>query len=452
MVMGGGSIYNGFVSRIQVDPTTPQVSAGPDLKVAGFSPVTLAGTVSDDGLPNPPQTVTISWALEAGAGSVLFGDAHAAATTATFSTPGVYTLRLLADDSNKCNFDKCQITVLPAGSPLASAGPDQAITMPGSVPLAGGASDDSSPAPLSFTWSKVSGPGAVNFGNASAAATTASFTIPGVYVLRLTASDSALSDYDECQITVAPPPGNVAPAVSAGADRCVRVGTPGVSLAGSVSDDGLPSAGALRCTWVFISGPGTVSFASDSDPGTTASFSTDGTYLLRLVADDHAFLNYDDVQLTATSASLSVSINAPATIAVPSASLSGTVSDDGALPPGSITYTWSKVSGPGEIFFDHASAPSTLANFNCAGVYQIMLIASDGATSDTAYKTITVDGDLRADFNGDGRVDGLDFLVWQAHYHPDVPGATKATGDSNGDGKVDGLDFLMWQVGYGVWQ
>lgn len=55
--------------------------------------------------------------------------------------------------------------------------------------------------------------------------------------------------------------------------------------------------------------------------------------------------------------------------------------------------------------------------------------------------------DLRADFTGDGKVDGLDFLAWQSHF-PTTSGATHAGGDANGDGRVDGLDFLIWQSGY----
>jgi hypothetical protein len=42
--------------------------------------------------------------------------------------------------------------------------------------------------------------------------------------------------------------------------------------------------------------------------------------------------------------------------------------------------------------------------------------------------------DLRADFNHDGKVDGLDYLLWQ-----------RGAGDANGDSKTDGLDFLIWQ-------
>jgi hypothetical protein len=87
-----------------------------------------------------------------------------------------------------------------------SAGPDLAVTLPATAALDGTVSDDGLPSPpgtLTTTWSKVSGPGTVTFGNAAAVDTTASFSAPGTYVLRLTASDGELSTNDDATVTVA---------------------------------------------------------------------------------------------------------------------------------------------------------------------------------------------------------------------------------------------------------
>src|SRR4029077_3538368 len=89
--------------------------------------------------------------------------------------------------------------------PVVNAGPDQSITLPSIVILGGSATDDGLPNPpgaLTYTWSKVSGPGTVTFANVSAAATTASFSVPGTYTLRLKASDSASSNNDTLIVTV----------------------------------------------------------------------------------------------------------------------------------------------------------------------------------------------------------------------------------------------------------
>jgi len=87
--------------------------------------------------------------------------------------------------------------------PCANAGPDQTVATT-SANLSGSAVDDGDPSSgsLTKTWSKVSGPGTVTFGNASSLTTSASFSLPGVYVLRLTANDSQLQGSDDVTITV----------------------------------------------------------------------------------------------------------------------------------------------------------------------------------------------------------------------------------------------------------
>jgi hypothetical protein len=126
-------------------------------------------------------------------------------------------------------------------------------------------------------------------------------------------------------------------------------------------------------------------------------------------------------------------------------SLSGTVSDDG-LPAGStVTVAWSEVSGPGNVTFANPTATSTMATFSSAGTYVLQLAASDTDKTGTGNVTVTVLAP--ADFNGDGKVDGVDFLIWQSHY-PTASGGKPESGDANGDGKVDGVDFLIWQSHY----
>ena len=91
--------------------------------------------------------------------------------------------------------------------PVVNAGANQTITLPASASLDGTVGDDGLPNPpgsIAPSWTKVSGPGTVSFGNPSAIDTTASFTAAGTYVLRLTASDGALSSGDDVTVTVNP--------------------------------------------------------------------------------------------------------------------------------------------------------------------------------------------------------------------------------------------------------
>lgn len=55
---------------------------------------------------------------------------------------------------------------------------------------------------------------------------------------------------------------------------------------------------------------------------------------------------------------------------------------------------------------------------------------------------------LPADFTGDGRVDGMDFLTWQRHFGA-TSGAGQAQGSTNGDGDVDKYDLEEWKIDFG---
>jgi hypothetical protein len=87
--------------------------------------------------------------------------------------------------------------------PTASAGPDLSIDLAASASLDGTVTDDGNPSgTLTTTWTKVSGPGTVTFANANAVDTTATFSLAGSYVVRLTANDGQLSASDDAAITV----------------------------------------------------------------------------------------------------------------------------------------------------------------------------------------------------------------------------------------------------------
>ncbi|MBI2105055.1 MAG: fibronectin type III domain-containing protein [Candidatus Omnitrophica bacterium] len=91
-------------------------------------------------------------------------------------------------------------------APVARAGSDQALTLPAAATLEGTVSDDGLPTGQSLTvaWSQVSGPGTAALEDPAAPATTATFSVEGSYVLRLTAHDGALSASDDLTVTVQP--------------------------------------------------------------------------------------------------------------------------------------------------------------------------------------------------------------------------------------------------------
>ena len=287
----------------------PVVNAGSNQTITLPAAANLNGTVSDDGLPSPPAAVTVAWSVDSGPGTVIFANPAATVTTATFSAAGPYVLRLTANDGAVSASSTVTITVLPTPPvnqpPVVNAGSNQTITLPATASLNGTVTDDGLPSPpatVTVTWSKVSGPGTVTFANPAAKVTTASFSMAGAYVLRLSASDSALSASSQVAITVATPV-NQPPVVNAGSNQSITLPAT-ASLNGTVTDDGLPSPPAtVTVSWSKVSGPGTVTFANSTAKVTTATFSTAGSYVLKLTASDSV--------LTA-SANITVTVNAVA--------------------------------------------------------------------------------------------------------------------------------------------
>ena len=95
--------------------------------------------------------------------------------------------------------DDVTITVNPAPPNTAPGGERGAPTQPSPYPRRLTLKDRDRRRPavsagtVSKSWTKVSGPGTVTFSSPNALNTSATFSVAGTYVLRLTASDSVLS-------------------------------------------------------------------------------------------------------------------------------------------------------------------------------------------------------------------------------------------------------------------
>ena len=178
----------GAVANV-VGPFTGDLdNGGEEIVIKSASNVTIADFIYDDAwypttdgggktlaVYNPPAPVL-----------AFTSAANCRASTATGGSPG-------ADDLGF--------------APTVSAGPDLIAWLP-SVALAGTAADSTMPpAPLTLTWSQSAGPGTASFAPATAAATTAAFDLPGVYDLRLTASDPASTAFDGVTVTMRDTPG-----------------------------------------------------------------------------------------------------------------------------------------------------------------------------------------------------------------------------------------------------
>ena len=369
----------------------PTADAGPDQTITlPNEVVSLNGAATDDGLP-AGSTLTTRWTKVSG--PVTFADAASAVTTANFTEPGIYTLRLTASDSLLTAYDEMTVEVIPRNQPpVVDAGPDQPVELPNTATLGGAITDDGLPRgpTVTKTWGKVSGPGEVTFADPHDLSTVVTFAAPGVYTLRLTADDTEFTVSDELVITVYPE--NQPPTVNAGPDQSLRIPN-AAALNGTAADDGLPPNSTLTTKWTKVNGPGAVTFASDSSPVTTATFSAEGTYTLRLTADDTRFTVSDECVVTV------LPQNAPPIVSagpdreitfLEALTLNGTASDDG-LPVGSVLeVAWTQVSGPGVAAFASPESTTTAVTFSAPGTYVLRLTGDDTQFTSSDEATLVV--------------------------------------------------------------
>jgi parallel beta-helix repeat protein len=167
---------------------------------------TPANNLTVSGSSSDPTLVPNSNILFVGAGT-----SRTVTITPAAALTGTTTIAITVGDGTNSTATSFQLTVTPPTSantaPVVSAGTDQSITLPAVASLNGTVTDDGLPNPpgvVNVSWSAVSGPGTVTFGNANARQTTASFSFSGTYTLRLTATDGALVSQDDLVVTVLP--------------------------------------------------------------------------------------------------------------------------------------------------------------------------------------------------------------------------------------------------------
>jgi hypothetical protein len=312
-----GAAGTAVFDHVTIVPTTanigPLVNAGTDAGVNFPASAALNATVTDDAKPAPPAAVATTWSKFSGPGTVTFGNTAAVDTTADFSIPGVYVLRLAADDSAVKTFESVTIT--------------SSSTTTVTVTASDAAASEQGAGTGQFTFTRTgstSGALTVNFtvgGSAGAsdyAALPASVVIPDGQpgtTLTLTPVDDGSPEGSETVVlsldagfyniggsgsaTITITDNDVVPGVTITSPTSPAVNVPagvGLVLEATATDDGFPNA--LTLTWSKVSGPGTVAFGPANTANTAATFSLAGIYVLRLTANDGQFTGTDDVTVS----------------------------------------------------------------------------------------------------------------------------------------------------------
>jgi hypothetical protein len=123
-----------------------------------------------------------------------------------------------------------------------------------------------------------------------------------------------------------------------------------------------------------------------------------GIYTFRLTASNELGVASDDVTMVSSTDALPGGNAAPTvtplwistnTVLGAGAPLAATVTDDG-KPTNVTRVCWSKVSGPGAVFFDNPFTNNTTAYFMTNGTYVVQLEADDGALTKATNVTVNV--------------------------------------------------------------
>ncbi len=295
-------MLNSFPSTVEISSLTPQppiVNAGSNAAIElPTNTFVLQGSVTPGWAGGHPTSL---WTEVSGPGTVTFANAANPLTTATFPGVGSFVLQLTGTDGTLSSSATVTITVAPVNQPpVVNAGPDQTITFPnGSVALSGTASDDGFPlgSTLQVSWSVVVSAGPVTFSTPHSAVTQATFTIPGNYVLRLSAYDGQYTSTSDVRVIYqGSQSGGIV--VNAGSDQVIAYPN-AATLSGSAADTNPPAGSTLSVQWSKVNGPGTATFASPSSLSTTVTFSAIGVYVLRLTATNGTFTASSDVKIYA---------------------------------------------------------------------------------------------------------------------------------------------------------
>ena len=185
--------------------------------------------------------------------------------------------------------------------------------------------------------------------------------------------------------------------------------------------------------WTQMGGP-TAVIAAPWCATTRVTLPEAGTYSFRATVKGRLRSKSDDVTVTRIAA---VSGNVPPTVTLAATAsvtlpqqlaLSATVTDPDS-GPGTLRVRWTRVSGPGGVWFEPENAAATQATFAEAGTYVLACTVSDGADEATATTTVTVAADAVAD----GLRNGLIMSVTGDEGSPLVEGVSGNTCVMNAD-------------------
>jgi K319-like protein len=265
----------------------PVANAGTDQTVRVGSSVSLDGTGSADPDGNTPLTFAWTLVSKPSGSNATLSNPSDSMPSFTADKVGDYRFSLTVTDSLGASSLPAEVKISTTNSsPIADAGPDQAVVALGTtIHLNGAQSYDPDGDVITYTWSLAQMPtgSAATLSSASAVAPTFTADVQGTYVATLVVRDihGALSDADSVTVSFT----NVKPIANGGGNQAGSVGQT-IGLNGSRSSDA--NLDRLTYSWTFVSKPSSSVAALTNPAGAVTQFTADraGTYIVSLVVND----------------------------------------------------------------------------------------------------------------------------------------------------------------------
>ena len=376
----------------------PVANAGVTQNVSVGSLVTLDGSGSRDA---NNQSLTYLWQLSsAPSGSLAaLSSLTSAKPTFTADVAGTYTLSLVVNDG-KANSTASTVSVFSSvnnSAPVASAGPNQSVTVGSVVTLDGTASTDANRDPLTFKWSLSNVPTGSTASLSSSIAPAPQFKadIAGTYTAILTVNDGKADSLSSAVVITASNT-NLAPEANAGLAQSVKLNDL-VTLDGTGSKDA--NNDFLTYKWVLITKPTGSNATLISDTSSKPTFRADapGTFVASLIVNDgKLFSNAAATTVNVATANAepiaNAGVNQNATLDS-WVMLDGTNSTDANRDP--LTFRWALMSSPPGYLLEvdplaPLNSPKPKFKAKLAGTYVFNLIVNDGRLDSTNIATVTI--------------------------------------------------------------
>ena len=271
---------------------SPVADAGPDQTVHPGDLVTLDGSGSYD--PDENYPLGYDWTLTQKPvdSQAFISNPDQVNPTITIDEPGDYIITLAVTDNLGASGTPSQVHISTTNSsPLANAGPDQAVTRIGqTVTLDGTQSWDPDGDPITYRWLIIQKPlgSSVSLDDPTAPSPVFVPDIYGDYIIQLLVSDPWTSSGPD-QMTVSFE--NIKPVADAGNNTSCLVGDT-VSLDGSSSYDA--NGDSLNYNWQIVSKPSgsSAQFNDSTQVNPTLQPDLPGEYVINLIVND-GFLDSD---------------------------------------------------------------------------------------------------------------------------------------------------------------